>query len=98
MSSAPVKAPRRLGVWLIGARGSISTCVAYGLAGLRAGLLEPVGIATEREPFRKLVLAAFEDMVLGGHEITIGDLSQSAGDLVRHGILSADLVAAVSAE
>jgi len=90
--------PARLGLWLIGARGSISTCVAYGLAGLRAGLLEPVGIATEREPFRKLGLAAFEDMVLGGHEITVGDLSQSAGELVRHGILSAELVAAVSTE
>ena len=90
--------PGRLGLWLIGARGSISTCVAYGLAGLRAGLLEPVGIATEREPFRRLGLCAFEDMVLGGHEITVGDLSQSAGDLVRHGILSAELVASVSAE
>lgn len=95
MSAAP---PSRLGVWLIGARGSISTCVAYGLAGLRGGLLEPVGIVTEREPFQKLGLCAFEDMVLGGHEIAAGDLSRSAGELVRHGILSADLVAAVSAE
>jgi myo-inositol-1-phosphate synthase len=90
--------PARLGVWLIGARGSIATCVTYGLAGLRAGLLEPVGIATEREPFRRLGLCAFEDMVLGGHEITVGNLSRSAGELVRHGILSAELVAAVSAE
>ena len=53
--------PARLGIWLIGARGSISTCVTYGLAGLRAGLLEPVGIATERDPFRQLGLCAFED-------------------------------------
>ena len=32
--------PRRgpVGVWLIGARGSISTCVAYGLEGLRVHL------------------------------------------------------------
>ncbi|MSR60827.1 MAG: myo-inositol-1-phosphate synthase [Planctomycetes bacterium] len=88
----------RLGVWLIGARGSISTCVAYGLAGLRAGLLEPTGIATEREPFRRLGLCAFEDMVLGGHEIATGDLSRSAGELVRHGILSGELVAAASTE
>jgi len=88
----------RLGVWLIGARGSISTCVAYGLAGLRAGLLEPTGIATEREPFRRLKLCAFEDMVLGGHEISTGDLSRSAGELVRHGILSGELVAAASTE
>jgi myo-inositol-1-phosphate synthase len=90
--------PPRLGVWLIGARGSISTCVTYGLAGLRAGMLEPTGIVTEREPFRRLGLVAFEDIVLGGHEVAGGSLSQSAGELVRHGILSSDLVAAASAE
>jgi myo-inositol-1-phosphate synthase len=92
------RTPSRLGVWLIGARGSISTCVTYGLAGLRAGVLEPVGLVTERDPFRKLGLCAFEDMVLGGHEIALGDLSQSAGELVRHGILSRELVAGASAE
>ncbi|HEX6883888.1 MAG TPA: inositol-3-phosphate synthase [Planctomycetota bacterium] len=90
--------PSRLGVWLVGARGSISTCVAYGLAGLRAGMLEPTGIVTEREPFRRLALRAFEDIVLGGHEIASGSLSRSAGELVRHGILASDLVAAASAE
>ena len=88
----------RLGVWLIGARGSISTCVAYGLAGLRSGLLEPIGIATEREPLRRLALRPFEDLLLGGHEISHGGLSRSASDLVRHGILSAELVASASAE
>jgi myo-inositol-1-phosphate synthase len=88
----------RLGLWLIGARGSISTCVAYGLAGLRAGLLEPTGIVTEREPFRRLGLVAFEDIVLGGHEISAGSLSDSAGDLVRHGILASELVTALASE
>jgi myo-inositol-1-phosphate synthase len=88
----------RVGVWLIGARGSIATCVAYGLAGLKAGLLEPTGIVTEREPFRRLGLLAFEDLVLGGHEITAGSLSDSAGELVRHGILASELVTAVAAE
>lgn len=91
-------APSRLGVWLVGARGSISTCVAYGLAGLRAGMLEPIGIVTEREPFRRAGLVAFEDIVLGGHEIAAGSLSHGAGELVRHGILSGELVAAASAE
>jgi myo-inositol-1-phosphate synthase len=89
---------KRLGVWLIGARGSVSTCVAYGLAGLRAGLVEPIGLATERAPFRALALRPFDDMVLGGHEISLGDLTKSAGELVRHGILPGELVAAASAE
>ena len=87
-----------LGVWMIGARGAIATSVAYGLAGLRQGLLEPLGIVTEREPFARLPLPPLDAMVLGGHEIALGDLSKSAGDLVRHGILDASLVAAAAGE
>lgn len=85
---------RRVGAWLVGARGSISTCVAYGLGGLREGLLEPVGIVTARPPFSRLPLVAFEDLVLGGHDVCLRDLSSSAEELVRHGILSSDLVVA----
>ncbi len=91
-------APRRLGVWLIGARGSISTCVAYGLSGLRRGLLEPVGLVTERPPFDRLPLRGFDALVLGGHEIAAGSLTRGAGELVRHGILGQELVAASSEE
>ncbi|HED64282.1 MAG TPA: myo-inositol-1-phosphate synthase [Planctomycetes bacterium] len=88
----------RLGVWLIGARGAISTCVAYGLAGLRDGIVEPVGLVTEKEPLRSLGMRAFEDFVLGGHEIARTDLSRSAAELARNGVLPRDLVAAASAD
>ena len=30
-------APGRVGLWLVGARGAVATCVAYGIAGLRFG-------------------------------------------------------------
>ncbi|HEV8113428.1 MAG TPA: inositol-3-phosphate synthase [Planctomycetota bacterium] len=98
MSSASVKAPRRVGVWLIGARGSISTCVAYGLAGLRAKLLEPVGLCTEREPFARLPLAPLDTFVVGGHDVCERDLHASGAELVREGILRADLVDRTRAE
>ena len=87
---------RRTGVWLIGARGSISTCVVYGLAGLREGLLEPVGLCTAQPPFASLPLVALDDLVLGGHDVCLRDLSSSAAELVRHGILGSDLVAAAA--
>lgn len=87
---------RRLGVWLIGARGSIATCVVYGLAGVVEGLLEPVGLATEREPFSRLPLRSLDLLVLGGHDVCVRDLSRSASELVANGILSSDLVAAVA--
>ena len=96
MDQAPPN--RRLGLWLIGARGAISTCVAYGLGGLRQGLIEPTGIATARDPFARLPLVGFDEIVLGGHEVAVGDMSRSSAELVRHGVLSEKLVEASSAE
>ncbi len=87
---------RRIGLWLIGARGSIATCVAYGLAGLREGMLEPVGLATARAPFTELDLAPWDAFVLGGHDVCRRSLSESAGELVRNGILPSDLVVAAA--
>jgi len=90
--------PRRLGVWLVGARGSISTCVAYGVAGLRAGLVEPIGMVTQTEPFTRLPLVTLDDLVVGGHDICTRALTQSAGELVRNRILTSELVTSVSGE
>lgn len=87
-------ASRRVGVWLIGARGSIATCVAYGLAGLRSGMLEPTGLVTASEPLSSLALAPFDGLVLGGHDVCHRPLTQSAGELVQHGVLGAELVTA----
>jgi len=84
--------PTRTGLWLVGARGAIATCVAYGLAGLRRGDLEPIGLATEAEPLRDLPLVPLDELVLGGHDVCARDLSRSAGELVESGILGADLV------
>ena len=95
MTPTEERADRRLGIWLIGARGAISTCVCYGLAGLRHGLLEPVGMVTEGgAPFDGLPLCDLGAIALGGHEVTRRSLSDSAAELVRAGVLSADLVAA----
>lgn len=98
MARAPESAarPRRVGLWLVGARGAVATCVAYGLAGLREGLLEPVGMVTAREPFSALPLAGLDEFVLGGHDVCRRALTQSAGELVRERVLPADLVTALA--
>lgn len=82
----------------MGARGAISTCVAYGVAGLRDGLVAPVGLPSEQPPLSELPLVSFDDLVLGGHDVCTRDLSASAGELVRAGILSQELVASTAAE
>jgi len=89
---------RRVGVWIVGARGSVATCAAYGLAGLRRGLIDPVGVVTARPPLSDLPLVAFEGLALGGHDVCRRPLTQSAGELVRHGVLGAQLVDATAAE
>lgn len=86
----------RLGVWLVGARGAISTCVAYGVAGLVEGLVTPVGLCTESEGLRGLDLCALDEIVLGGCDVCTRSLTESAAELVSQGVLPADLVTAVA--
>ncbi len=81
-----------LGVWLVGARGAISTCVAYGLAGIVEGLSEPIGLVTENEPLNQLPLVAYENIVLGGHDVCCRSLNDSGSELVKSGVLPAGLV------
>ncbi|HUR26864.1 MAG TPA: inositol-3-phosphate synthase [Planctomycetota bacterium] len=85
-------AQRRIGVWLIGGRGSVSTCVVYGLAGLREGWLDPTGLITAAAPLSALPLAGFDELVLGGHDVCRRPMTESAGELVKSNILSQDLV------
>jgi myo-inositol-1-phosphate synthase len=87
------KQQQRVGLWLVGGRGSISTCVAYGLSGLRRGELDPIGLATEVEPLSSIGLPDLDSLVLGGHDVCTRDLSKSVGELVRTGVLDGDLAA-----
>lgn len=89
----PDQGQRKVGLWLIGGRGAISTCVAYGLTGLQRGLVPPVGLVTETAPVAALDLLGFDDLVLGGHDVCTRDLSHAAGELVKIGLLDPDLVA-----
>lgn len=89
---APPTASERVGIWLVGARGAISTCLVYGLAGLCEGLLEPVGLCTEQAPVSALPLVPLEDLVLGGHDVCTRSLTESARELVQNGVLPAALV------
>jgi myo-inositol-1-phosphate synthase len=79
-------------VWLVGARGAIATSVVHGVAGLARGRLEPVGMATARDPLARLALRPLESLVLGGHEVASGSIATAAEELERNGVLPATLV------
>ena len=60
---------KRVGLWLVGAHGGVATTVAVGLAALKLKLTENWGLVSELDQFSKLDFAAWDSMVLGGHEI-----------------------------
>lgn len=59
----------RIGLWLIGAWGGVSTTVAVGLAGLQAGVAPETALVTSLPKFTRLNLADWSQFVIGGHEI-----------------------------
>ncbi len=82
----------RLGMWMIGARGSVATTTMVGMAAIRAGLTSPVGCVTELSDFRPAALARFDDLVFGGHDIATVPLVKRAEQLALAGVVPMHLL------
>ncbi|MEU0275758.1 inositol-3-phosphate synthase [Streptomyces sp. NPDC006307] len=98
MSSADRRADRRVGVWLVGARGSVATTAVAGCAAVAAGLHPPTGMVTETPPFLDSGLPALSSLVFGGHDTAACPLPKRAEELTAAGVLPHGLAAAVRAE
>ncbi|MET9502150.1 inositol-3-phosphate synthase [Streptomyces sp. NPDC006622] len=96
--SAPRQVPPRVGVWLIGARGSVATTVVAGCAALTAGLRPPTGLVTETPAFADSALPALSRLVFGGHDTLDCPLPKRAEQLAAGGVLPPGLPAAVETE
>ena len=59
----------KIGIWLIGAWGGVSTTTAVGLAALQLGITKEVGLVTALPAFADLKLADWSEFTIGGHEI-----------------------------
>ncbi|WDV55700.1 inositol-3-phosphate synthase [Streptomyces coeruleorubidus] len=88
----------RVGVWLIGARGSVATTVVAGCAAVTAGLHPPTGMVTETPPFAGSGLPALSSLVFGGHDTLDCPLPKRAEALAAGGVLPPGLTSAVTAE
>ena len=88
----------RVGVWLIGARGSVATTVVAGCAAVTAGLHPPTGMVTETPAFADCGLPALPSLVFGGHDTVDCPLPKRAEALAAGGVLPPGLPSAVSAE
>ncbi|MEU6572505.1 inositol-3-phosphate synthase [Streptomyces sp. NPDC046805] len=90
--------PARVGVWLIGARGSVATTVVAGCAAVTAGLRPPTGVVTETPPFADCGLPPLASLVFGGHDTVDCPLPKRAEALAAGGVLPHDLPSAAAAE
>ena len=77
----------RVGVWLVGGRGSVATTAMTGAAAVAAGLAEPTGLVTMRAPFTDAGLPELGDLVFGGHDVVETPLALRAARLVDDGVL-----------
>ncbi|WP_409468381.1 inositol-3-phosphate synthase [Streptomyces sp. HC307] len=90
--------PPRIGVWLIGARGSVATTVVTGCAAVTAGLHPPAGMVTETPLFEGCGLPPLSSLVFGGHDTANCPLPKRAEALAAGGVLPPGLPSAVGAE
>ncbi len=60
---------KRVGLWLVGAHGGVSTTVAVGLSALKLQATQNWGLVSELEQFSNLDFIDWSNIVLGGHEI-----------------------------
>lgn len=86
----------RVGVWLVGARGSVATTAQVGASALAAGLLPPTGLVTALDAFANVPLPGLADLVFGGHDVgSHQPLRKGAELLADAGVLPAALLPAV---
>ncbi len=74
---------KRIGVWLIGALGSIATTVMVGALALRKGLTSAKGMVTTAAPLSELALAPVECLEFGGCDVRQENLCTMAEHLSR---------------
>ncbi|HEV2780542.1 MAG TPA: inositol-3-phosphate synthase [Actinophytocola sp.] len=87
-----------VGVWLVGARGSVATTVVTGAAAVRAGLVPPLGCVTEMPDFAAAGLPGLDELVFGGHDVASTPLTKRAAELSHAGVIPARLLEAVRDE
>src|SRR5438067_5179071 len=75
---------RKLGLWLIGAKGGVATTVVVGLAAIRKGLTESHGLVSALPQFAGLDFAGWNDFTVGGHEIRETTYFAAAQQLARN--------------
>jgi myo-inositol-1-phosphate synthase len=86
----------RVGVWLLGSRGSVATTTVAGARAVVHGLAPPTGLVTLDGAFSGAGLPALDDLVFGGHDVVDTPLVVRASRLVDGGVIPHGLVHAIA--
>ncbi len=79
---------RRVGIWLVGARGGVATTVSVGLAALAKRAMNTTGLVTSATDFESAGLLEWDEIIVGGCDIRGGSLRESALELeANHGAI-----------
>jgi len=87
-----------IGVWFVGARGSVASTAAVGALAVRTGLAEPIGCVAELPELAPARVPAFDRLVFGGHDVVDVPLAKRAELLAAAGVIPAHLPAALGPE
>jgi myo-inositol-1-phosphate synthase len=90
---------KRIGVWLLGAQGGVATTTIVGLIALKNGLTGNQGLVSMLPKFADLELLAWDDLVVGGHDIretTLYDEAMKLANVSR--AIDGNLVEQIKAE
>src|SRR5438552_8378420 len=72
---------RRVGLWLIGAIGGVSSTAALGLSALGRKVTDTTSLVTATPLFDGIDLDGFDQFVIGGHDIRRSNYVESVRDL-----------------
>lgn len=84
-----------VGVWFVGAKGSVATTALLGAHALRARLAGPTGMVTELPALEGAHLVGLDDLVTGGHDLSEVPYRKRAELLASQRVVPRELVDAL---
>lgn len=89
----------KVGLWLVGALGGVGTTAAVGLSAMKQGVTDSTGLVSDLPLFDGIDLPAWDNFVVGGHDVRQGDFNTAAKELQSlSGIFAESLLEAVKSD
>jgi myo-inositol-1-phosphate synthase len=88
----------RVGLWLVGARGSVATTAILGALAVRSGLAGTTGLVGALPEIAVAGLPELDQLVFGGHDLSAEPLTKRAEVLALQGVVPAILPGALHQE